>query len=172
VQATKSSNVAYTIRISSLELWNWAVCYDWCLHSKLYHSLSLNSVRLRFCLYFACLCIFSFAMITYSWCEQSRALMMIPLCWTGADSLLGVVLVFGPDSTKPWDLYLRFSPSIITLIRRIFLWCFWMTVLALYTYMCIWLLSLLFAMFDHDIMFYLILWKTIKWDVTFLVSEQ
>ena len=39
VQATKSSNVAYTIRISSLELYKWAMCYEWYLYCKLYHFL-------------------------------------------------------------------------------------------------------------------------------------
>ena len=29
MQATKSSNVTYTIRISSLELYNWVMCCEW-----------------------------------------------------------------------------------------------------------------------------------------------
>jgi len=62
VQATKSSNVAYTIRISSLELCNWAVCYDWYLYCELY-NFSLNSVSLPFCLF---LSVFVFSPLQWS----------------------------------------------------------------------------------------------------------
>ena len=41
--------------------------------------------------------------------------------------------------------------------------CIWMTVSAVYSWNVVFLLS---VVINHNIMFYLIVWKTIKWDVT------
>jgi len=66
---------------------------------------SLIQVSLPFLFMFVFPCVFSFAMITYDWCEQSQIQMKIPLFWAGIDAFTGCpMVVFGLDNVKFWDM--------------------------------------------------------------------
>jgi len=61
---------------------------------------------------FVFLVCFSFAMITYCWCEQRRIQMKTPLSWTGVDPWLGnPVVAFGLGSME-FEMYKLTLPCI------------------------------------------------------------
>ena len=96
VQATKSSNVTYIIRILSLELWMrvmivviWTIMInvinlDWCLTIKL-HDFSLFKLAYPSCICLFCVS-FSFAMIALNdWREHLKVQVRIHPSWIGVE---------------------------------------------------------------------------------------
>jgi len=124
-------------------------------------SFPLISVSLPFLFMFACPCVFSFAMITYGWCEQSRIQMKIPLFWAGVDVLpRGSAVVFGFDAVEFWNV--QFILFLVpTLAMSVFMWflddctsCIYKILYDSYI--------LLSVLLDHNIMFDLVVWKLLN----------